>query len=134
MGTVVAVAAVAQGAALIEKHFMLDDAETGPDSAFSLTVPELRRLCEDASTAWSALGRASYDRPEAEGGSLKHRRSLYFVKDVRAGEQITPENLRSIRPGDGLAPRHYENLLGRRAARDIERGTPAAFDLTLPGG
>lgn len=131
MGTVVAVAAVAQGAALIEKHFKLDAAETGPDASFSLTADELRSLCEDVRTAWSALGRVSYERPAAEAGSALHRRSLYFVRDVAAGETITPENLRSIRPGLGLPPKHYDALLGRRAARDIARGTPAAFELTV---
>jgi N-acetylneuraminate synthase len=128
MGTVVSVAAVAQGAALIEKHFMLDRDETGPDSAFSLTSEELRRLCDDTRTAWTALGRVNYERPAAEAVSAVHRRSLYFVADIKAGEEITPSNLRSIRPGAGLAPRHYEALLGRRAARDIARGTPATFD------
>ena len=132
LGTIVAVAAVAQGATLIEKHFMLDGAETGPDSAFSLTPDELRRLCQDARTAWVALGRVSYERPAAEEVSVLHRRSLYFVCDIKAGEEITPQNLRSIRPGNGLAPRHYEALLGRRAVCDIPRGVPATFELTVP--
>jgi N-acetylneuraminate synthase len=131
LGVTVSVAAVARGAALIEKHFMLDRTETGPDSAFSLTSEELRRLCQDAHTAWAALGRVSYERLAVEEVSVKHRRSLYFVSDIKAGEEITPQNLRSIRPGNGLAPRHYEALLGRRAARDIPRGVPAAFELTV---
>ena len=130
LGTVVSVAAVAQGAALIEKHFMLDRDDTGPDSAFSLTSEELGQLCRDTRIAWTALGQVNYARAAVEEVSAVHRRSLYFTADIKAGEQITPLNLRSIRPGNGLAPRHYEELLGRRAARDILRGEPASFDLT----
>ena len=130
LGTAVAVAAVAQGATIVEKHFMLDGDEDGPDAAFSLTPAQLRQLCNDVRTAWAALGQVCYDRPAEEDGSRRHRRSLYFVDDIREGEMITPRNLRSIRPGAGLLPRHYEALLSRRAACDIARGTPASFDLT----
>ncbi|HEY9217403.1 MAG TPA: pseudaminic acid synthase [Phenylobacterium sp.] len=129
LGTAVSVAAVAQGAALIEKHFMLDAQESGPDAAFSLTADQLSDLCRDTKMAWAALGQVSYERCDVEDGSAKHRRSLYFVADLKAGEEITPQNLRSIRPGNGLAPKHYETLLGKHAARDIARGTPADFTL-----
>ena len=129
IGTAVPVASVALGAALIEKHFMLDDQEDGPDSAFSLTADELKRLCEDTRTAWAALGRAGYERKPAEQDSLKFRRSLYFVEDVAAGETITERNLRSIRPGYGLPPKHITELIGRRVRSSIRRGTPASWDL-----
>jgi len=133
-GTTIAVAAVAQGAALIEKHFMLDAGDGGLDSAFSLTAEDLAELTRACRTAWVALGRVNYQRLPSEAGSLRHRRSLYFAADIKAGERITPDNLRSVRPADGLHPRHYEALLGRRARCDIARATPAAFELTEPAG
>ena len=129
LGTAVPVAAVALGAALIEKHFMLDDTEDSPDAAFSLTAEGLRQLCEDTRTAWAALGQASYERSSSERESRKFRRSLYFVKDMKAGETITPASIRSIRPGFGLAPKHYESVLGKRVATDVAHGTPASWDL-----
>jgi pseudaminic acid synthase len=129
MGTAAAVAAVALGACIIEKHFMLDHREEGPDSAFSVTAAQLAILCAEAKAAWSALGRVSYERAPAEESNLKFRRSLYFVEDIPAGGTITPENLRSIRPGYGLAPKHYEALLGRRVARDVKRGTASSWEL-----
>lgn len=130
LATTVAVTAVSLGASLIEKHFMLDHEESGPDSAFSLTADELRVLCDACRTAWRAIGEVRYGHDAVEEGSFRHRRSLYFVEDVAAGEEITPANLRSIRPGLGLLPKHYDELLGRVAARDIPRGTPASFELT----
>jgi len=129
LGAAVPVASVALGAALIEKHFMLDDTEDSPDAAFSLTAEGLRHLCEDARTAWAALGRAGYERRPAEETNLKFRRSLYFVADIAAGETITSEHVRSIRPGWGLAPKHYEAVIGRRTQVDIARGTPVGWDL-----
>ncbi len=128
LGTAVSVTAIALGAALIEKHFMLDDAEDGPDSAFSLTADQLKTLCEDTRTAWAALGRASYERKPVEEQNIKFRRSLYFVKDMKAGETITEQNLRSIRPGYGLAPKYYDEILGKRVKQDIERGTPVRWE------
>lgn len=129
LGTSVAVTAVALGAALIEKHFMLDDEEDGPDSAFSLTTDQLKQLCTDTKDAWAALGRASYERKPAEVASLKFRRSIYFVRDVKAGETITEDCIRSIRPGFGLPPKHYDALLGKKAVRDISRGTATSWEL-----
>jgi len=129
LGTAVPVASVALGATLIEKHFMLDDTEDSPDAAFSLTAEGLHQLCMDTRTAWSALGKAGYDRRPAEEASLKFRRSLYFVKAMKTGETITPECIRSIRPGLGLAPKHYEALIGKRVREDVARGTPTAWPL-----
>lgn len=127
IGTTVAVAGVALGACIIEKHFMLDDDKEGPDSAFSLTDKEVKVLCNDARVAWQALGRASYERKPAEENSLKFRRSLYFVEDMKAGDVITDKNMRSIRPGFGIAPKFYDEVIGKTVNRDITRGTPVNF-------
>lgn len=129
LGTAVSVASIAMGACIIEKHFQLDFREDGPDSAFSLTPDQLKQLCDDTRTAWDALGTASYERKPAEEGNLQFRRSLYFVTDMKAGEIITADHVRSIRPGFGLKPKHYEAVIGQRAAQDIARGTPVSWDL-----
>jgi pseudaminic acid synthase len=128
LGTAVAVAAVALGAAVIEKHFTLARADGGPDSAFSLEPDELARLVADCRDAWAALGQVHYEEVEAEQASRDHRRSLYVVADVRQGEALTAQNVRSIRPGHGLAPKHLHDILGRPAARDLKRGEPLAWD------
>lgn len=123
LGVGVAIAATALGAALIEKHVTLDRGEGGPDAAFSLEPHELSQLCEGCRTAWAALGSAGYDRKPSEAASLVFRRSLYVVADIAAGETLTPANVRSIRPGYGLAPKHLAAVLGRRARRALKRGT-----------
>jgi len=128
LGNAVAIAATALGAAMIEKHVTIARSDGGPDAAFSLEPQEVAQLCDSCRMAWTALGRVSYDVALAEASSMKFRRSLYVVRDVAAGEILTPENIRSIRPGYGLAPKHISDVLGRCAARDIKRGTP----LTLP--
>ena len=129
MGIGVSVAAVALGATFIEKHFTLRRADGGVDSAFSMEPEELRALVDEAGRAARAIGQVTFGASEKERQSLLHRRSLYIVRDMAAGEPFTPENLRAIRPGDGLPPKHYDTLLGRRAARAIARGTPASFEL-----
>ena len=123
-----AIAAVALGAALIEKHFTLDRSGGGPDDSFSLQPPELAQLCKGARTAWSALGRVDYGRKSSEIGNAQFRRSLYFVKPLRAGDTISADAVRSVRPGFGLAPRHWDAVVGRRAARDIAVNTPVDWD------
>jgi pseudaminic acid synthase len=128
MGTAVAVAAVALGACVIEKHFTLARADGGVDSAFSLEPDELARLVADCRDAWSALGSVHYEEVEAEKSGRDLRRSLYVVANVKAGEPLTPENVRSIRPGHGMAPKHLHDVLGRKAARDLKRGEPLAWD------
>ncbi len=129
LGTTVAVAAVALGAVAIEKHFTLARADGGVDSAFSIEPHELTRLKKDSETAWKALGRVTYERKASESDNALYRRSLYVVKDMDAGEEFTPENVRSIRPGHGLAPKHYDEILGRRARCAIRRGTPLSWEL-----
>jgi N-acetylneuraminate synthase len=129
LGLGVPIAAVGLGAVLIEKHVTLARADGGPDSAFSLEPDELRELVEESERAWQALGHVHYGPLPEERGSLAHRRSLYVTRDLRAGDVLTTENLRSVRPADGLPPRHLDDLLGRRVGRDVARGTPASWDL-----
>jgi pseudaminic acid synthase len=123
-GTACAVAAIAVGACVIEKHFTLRRADGGPDAAFSLEPDEFKRLVEDCRAAWLSLGRVDYQRSPLERESLVFRRSLYVVKDVAVGEELTSRNIRSIRPGYGLPPKHLPEVLGRRAARPLKRGEP----------
>lgn len=124
-----AIAAVALGATIVEKHFTLDRAGGGPDDDFSLEPAELAALCRDAWTAWQALGEVSYDRTSSERGSAIFRRSLYFVADIAAGETITENHIRAIRPGYGAPPSERQAFLGRRARQSIARGTPASWGL-----
>jgi N-acetylneuraminate synthase len=124
-----AVAAIALGANVIEKHFTLDRSGGGPDDSFSLEPPELAELCRDCRTAWEALGSVDYSRKSSEAGNAQFRRSLYVVADVRAGDAVSPDNVRSIRPGFGLAPKHYDDILGRVFAKDVARATPVSWDL-----
>lgn len=123
------IAAVALGACIIEKHFTLARADGGPDSAFSLEPAELEALCVNAKLAWQALGGVRYEKSASETGNAQFRRSLYIVEDVKAGDPLTERNLRSIRPGFGLPPKHYDLLLGKRVNRDVKRGTPMSWDL-----
>lgn len=127
-GSAVAVASIALGGAVVEKHFTLARADGGPDSAFSLEPAEFTSLVEDCKRAWRALGRATYDLQGSESASIQFRRSLYVVRDVAAGEALSRENVRSIRPGQGLAPRHLPDVLGKNAARDLKRGEPLDWE------
>ena len=132
MGTTVSLAAVALGACFVEKHMTLRRSDGGPDGTFSLEPDEFRELTEGCRTTWSALGHVNYDRTEAERGSLVFRRSLYAVADIAAGETFTAANVRSIRPGYGLAPKHLSSVLGCVASMAIARGT--ALDWPLVDG
>lgn len=129
MGIGVAVAAVALGATVIEKHFTLARADGGVDSAFSLEPEELTSLVIESERAWRALGAVSYGPTSAEKKSLAFRRSIYVVRDMTPGEVFTAENIRAIRPGFGLSPRHYPTLLNRVAKVEIRKGTPMSWDL-----
>lgn len=129
MGVGVAVAAVALGATVIEKHFTLRRADGGVDSAFSLEPQEMKTLVVETKRAWQALGRISYGPTEQEKKSLVFRRSLYVVKDMKAGEVISQENVRAIRPGYGLPPKYLERMSGMEIKQDVKRGTPLSWDL-----
>ena len=128
LGTVVPVAAVALGACIVEKHFTLSRADGGPDGAFSLEPAEFKAMAEAVRIAGRALGRVTFEPTEKELGNRRLRRSLYIVRDVAAGESLSSENVRSIRPGLGLHTRHYAEVLGRRAARDLPKGTQLSLD------
>ncbi len=128
-GLGVALAGVALGASVIEKHFTLRRADGGVDAAFSLEPGELRSLVTESERAWQALGEIRYGATEGEKPSLKFRRSLYVVKEMHADEPFTAENVRSIRPGYGLAPKYLPLVLGKRAARAIRRGSPLQWNL-----
>lgn len=129
MGIGAAVASVALGASVIEKHFTLRRADGGVDSTFSLEPDELHALVVESERAWQALGRVSYGTSSAEKASLQFRRSLYVTADIKAGERFTAENLRAIRPGLGLPPKYLEVFLGRSAGRDLKKGTPLDWDM-----
>jgi len=124
----VPVAAVALGACIVEKHFTLSRATPGPDSAFSLEPNEFRGMVEAVRIAEKALGMVHYGVSEREAGSQVFRRSLFVVRDMKAGEMFTAENVRSIRPGYGLHTRHLDEIIGRRASQEIKRGTPLSWE------
>ena len=128
-GTAAAVAGVALGACIIEKHFTLRRADGGPDAAFSLEPEELAQLVRDCRNAWEALGAADYRRGEAESANRQFRRSLYVVRDVKKGAALGAADVRSIRPGFGLEPKRLPQVLGRAASRDLFRGEPFAIDM-----
>ena len=111
-----AITAIALGACIVEKHFTLDRGRGGPDNSFSLEPSELTALCRDTKTAWQALGQVDYALKFSEQGNVKFRRSLYFVKDMKAGDIIDETCIRSVRPGYGLAPKHFDSIIGRRVA------------------
>ncbi|MHB1201487.1 MAG: N-acetylneuraminate synthase family protein, partial [Polaromonas sp.] len=129
MGLGVSVASVALGATVIEKHFTLNRADGGVDSAFSMEPAEMAQLVVETERAWQALGHVSYGPTEKEKKSLVFRRSLYVVKDLKVGETLTKENLRAIRPGYGLPPKYLPALLGRRLVKDVKMGTAMSWDL-----
>lgn len=128
MGTGVAVAAVALGATVIEKHFTLSRADGGVDAAFSMEPAEMKALVEETERAWQAIGKVTYGPTEKEKASLKFRRSIYVAKDIQAGESFTEENIRIVRPGYGLEPKYYPNLIGKVAKKSYTMGTPITFD------
>jgi pseudaminic acid synthase len=129
LGTTVSVAAVAVGACAIEKHFTMSRVEKGPDNEFSIEPDELKCLVRDTHDAWSSLGKVSYDRQQIEKGSMLFRRSVYFVHDLPAGSLITENDIRRIRPGKGLHPRHFEELIGKKIKVSVERGQATGWDL-----
>jgi sialic acid synthase SpsE len=129
MGVGVAVASVALGATVIEKHFTLRRADGGVDSTFSMEPGELSQLVLETSRAWEGLGEVRYGPTEAERRSLTYRRSLYIVEDLEAGDALTAVNVRAIRPGLGLPTKHFDEVLGRTVRQPVRRGTPLHWDL-----
>jgi N-acetylneuraminate synthase len=127
LGTTVATASIALGTSVVEKHVTLSRQDKGADSAFSLEPHELEKLCHATKDAWLALGVAGYERKPAEEENIKFRRSLYIVKDIRSGEIITKEHIRRIRPGFGISPKYYTEVLGKRINRNMKRGTALQF-------
>lgn len=128
LGTTASVAAVALGACLIEKHFILNREDGGPDSGFSIEPEELERLCKDTHDAWAAVGQVGYSRQKAEEKSKVFRRSIYYVRDMQAGDVITKADIRRIRPGTGIEPKYFTALIGKTLKKDIAKGTPSAWD------
>ncbi len=128
LGYATAIASVALGASIIEKHFTLDRADGGPDSSFSLEPDEMSQLCQNVVTAHEALGKVDYGLKSSEQQNAKFRRSIYFVEHVEAGAQITIENIKSIRPGFGLPPKFFDELIGKKVNQNIKAGTPASWD------
>lgn len=128
LGTSIPVAGVALGACMVEKHFTVSRADGGPDSSFSLEPNELTALVSETRSAWEALGQVNYERTASERENVRFRRSLYVVEDISRGEPLTRRNVRAIRPGFGLKPKHLDDIIGRNASRDLKRGT--ALDWT----
>lgn len=124
-----AIASVALGASIIEKHFTLDRNGGGPDDSFSLEPADLTALCRDSKTAWKALGQVDYGRKSSEQGNAQFRRSLYFVKDMKAGDVITEDCVRSVRPGYGLAPKYLGRVIGQVVGREVSANTPVTEDV-----
>lgn len=131
MGVGTSIAAVTLGATVIEKHFTISRAEGGVDAAFSMEPHELKLLVEETKRAWSSLGTITYGPTDAEKSSLEHRRSLYIGTDLKAGDILTQDNVRVIRPGHGLAPKHLELVLGKTIKADVAKGTPLSWELLL---
>lgn len=129
LGSTIAIAAVALGASVIEKHVTLSRAAGGPDAGFSLEPDELKRMVLAVRDAEAALGKPRYGSGARESENMTFRKSLFAVADIKKGEKFTPENIRSIRPGHGLAPKYYDEVIGKMAAEDIERGIPLVWDL-----
>jgi N-acetylneuraminate synthase len=126
-----AVTAIGMGAVAIEKHFKLDNEECGPDSSFSLSIDELSKLVKDCNDAWAAKGTVSFNRSRSEAQNLIFRRSVYFIKSLKKGQKISEQDIRRIRPGFGLAPKYFDDLIGRELAVDVNRGDAATFDVLV---
>jgi len=124
-----AITSVAVGAAIIEKHFTLDRSGGGPDDSFSLEPAELAALCQGVRDSWNALGSIKYERKSSEQGNVKFRRSLYFIRPLKAGDTIAPESIKSVRPGFGLPPKDLSSVIGRRVLRDVDFGQPVTREI-----
>ena len=126
-----AITSVALGVSIIEKHVTLDRNAGGPDDSFSLEFEELKDLCAGSKTAWESLGQVDYGRKSSEQANVQFRRSLYFVKDIKAGELITDEHVKSIRPGYGLPPKYLNEIIGKTVKKNINSGVATSLELIL---
>jgi N-acetylneuraminate synthase len=124
LGIATAVASIALGASVVEKHFTLSRANGGPDDSFSLEPSEFKSLCDSVKVAWSALGEVDYSRKSSEIENIKFRRSVYFIQDLKAGDVISKDHVRSVRPGYGLSPKYLENIVGNKVTEDVKKNTP----------
>ncbi|MFZ5988725.1 MAG: N-acetylneuraminate synthase family protein, partial [Bacillota bacterium] len=129
LGSIGAVTAVAMGAKVIEKHFCISRKIENPDASFSMEPHEFKQMVEDIRSAEKAMGKLSYDTSESEAANRIFRRSIFVVNDIRKGDIFTEDNIRVIRPAHGLAPKYYEDILGRKALKDIERGSPLHWNM-----
>ena len=128
LNNVTALASISLGASIIEKHFTLDRSRGGPDDSFSLEEKDLIELCELSKVAWDSLGEVDYSTKESEKINLKFRRSLYFIKDLRKGDIITENDIRSIRPGFGISPKYFDEIIGKKVKKDVMYGTPVMLE------
>lgn len=129
LDNITAITSIALGVSIIEKHFTLDHKGGGPDDSFSLEPENLVQLCRDSKTAWSSLGEINYERKQSEQENMKFRRSIYIVKDIEAGEVLTNQHIRIIRPGFGLPPKYFDEVLGNRVTRSAKFGEPVSWEL-----
>ena len=129
MGATAAAVSIALGAVVIEKHFKLDEKENGPDASFSIDQVEMRELVNTSKNAWSALRNSTFSRSNEESENIVFRRSIYFVKDKKAGQTVQESDIKRIRPGHGLHPRHYQNVIGKTLLQDVERGDALTVDV-----
>ena len=128
LSNVTAISAVALGAVMVEKHVTLNRDGGGPDDSFSLEEDGLMELCSSIHIAWQALGKVNYERTDAEKGNVKFRRSLYFVRSLQEGDIITENDIKSVRPGFGLPPKYYDNLIGSKVTQPIEENSPVTLE------
>lgn len=126
-----ALTSIGLGASIIEKHFTLNQRGGGPDDSFSLEPHQLKALCHDSKTAWSSLGKIDYERKSSEQENIQFRRSLYVTEPIKKGDVFTANNVKSVRPGFGLPPKYYENIIGRQASHDIKRNTALSWDQVI---
>ena len=129
MGSTAAAVSIALGAVVVEKHFKLDDNEHGPDTSFSINKDEMRELVITSKKAWSSIRNTDFSRSDEESENIVFRRSIYFVKDKKAGQTVGESDIKRIRPGHGLHPRHYQNVIGKTLLRDVERGDAVTIDV-----
>ena len=129
INNITAITSISLGASIIEKHVTLDRNSGGPDDSFSIESKELKELCESTRAAWSSLGKIDYGRKSSEQNNSKFRRSLYFVKDLKKGNIVTQEFIKSIRPGYGIAPKYLNNILGKTLIRDAKKGDSVQFEM-----